>query len=389
MKIDGKTVLITGATGFVGGRLAERLLLSNRKIRVHGLVHNSFNAVRLARLPAETMVGDMTSLAQVREMMHGCDIVVHCAVGTPYATVKGTENVLKAASECGIEKFIHISSFAVFGYRPSFGVQGSERITYEHTGDSYCDSKIDSERIAFHYCDTKKLPLVVLRPPNIFGPYSKPYTIKPINMLKRKCYVLINGGNSPSNAVYVDNVIDAIELAITADNAVGKAFLISDDRVVTWREFFSAYASMFNSSPPLLNLALEDIAMERARQHGAVLSQALSNPREISNSAQALARESKFLSSIASTISKEPVRKQLGKAISHFPKTIMKKTADGVSENSTGSSRIPTNGLVKIFTARVQFSIKDAKEVLGYKPTVTFEEGMKLTEGWLKFQRLL
>jgi nucleoside-diphosphate-sugar epimerase len=339
------------------------------------------------------MVGDMTSLAQVREIMHGCDIVVHCAIGTPYATVKGTENVLKAASEYGIEKFIHISSFAVFGYWPSLGVQGSERITYEHTGDGYCDSKIDSEKIAFHYCDTKRLPLVVLRPPNIFGPYSKPYTIRPIDMLKRKCYVLINGGDSPSNVVYVDNVIDAIELAITADNAVGKAFLISDDRLVTWREFFSAYASMFSSSPPLLNLALEDIAIERARQRGAVLRQALLNPREIPNSALALTRDSKraraLLNSIVSIVSKEPVRKQLVGAISHFPATLKTKAAEAVSEYSTGPNRIPTNGLIKIFTSRVQFSIKDAKEVLGYKPTVTFEEGMKLTEGWLKFQRLL
>ncbi|MCJ7635146.1 hypothetical protein MUP77_22485 [Candidatus Bathyarchaeota archaeon] len=208
-------------------------------------------------------------------------------------------------------------------------------------------------------------------------------------MLTCKCYVLINGGNSPSNVVYIDNVIDAIELAITADNAVGKAFLISDDRLVTWREFFSAYARMFSPSPPLLNLASEDIAIERARQHGAVVGQALSNPRGILNSAQALTRENKFLNSIASTISKEPVRKQLGRVISRFPKTTKKKTAEAMSESSTLYNRIPSNGFVKIFTARVHFSIKDSKEVLGYKPAVTFEEGMKLTEGWLKFQRLL
>jgi nucleoside-diphosphate-sugar epimerase len=389
MKIEGKTVLITGATGFVGGRLAERLLFSKRQIRVRGLVHSSFNAVRLARLPVETMVGDMTSLTQVREIMHGCDIVVHCAIGTPYATVKGTENVLRAASEYGIERFIHISSFAVFGYWPRPGVQGSERLTYEHTGDGYCDSKIDSEKIAFQYCDRKKLPLVVLRPTNIFGPYSKPFTIRPIDMLKHKCYVLINGGNSPSNVVYVDNVIDAIELAINADNAVGKAFLISDDRLVTWREFFFAYASMFSSSPSLLNLAFEDIGMERARQRGAVFGQALLNPREFPNSALALTQESKFLNSIVSIVSRAPVRKQLEGAVSHFPETLKTKAADAMSEYSTHINRIPSDGLIKIFTQKVQFSIKDAKEVLAYKPTVTFEEGMKLTEEWLKYQRFL
>jgi nucleoside-diphosphate-sugar epimerase len=390
MKIEGRTILVTGATGFVGGRLAERLLLSKRQIRVRGLVHNSSNAARLARLPVDIMLGDMTSFDQVKKIMHGCDIVVHCAIGDSYhATVKGTENVLRAASEIGIEKFIHISSFAVFGYSPSTEANGSERITYNHTGDAYCDSKIDSEKIAFYYYDTKKLPLVVLRPTNIFGPYSKPYTIRPINMLKRKCYVLIDGGNSPSNAVYIDNVIEAIELAILTDSAIGQALLISDDRPVTWRDFFSAYASMFSPSPPLLNLALEDIAIERARQHGAIFRQALSNPTRIARYGPSFIRESTFLNSIASKASMEPVRNQLVQIISRFPEAIKAKAVETMSENDTDSNEVPNNGLIKIFTSRVHFSIKDAKETLGYKPVVSFEKGMKLTEHWLKFQRLL
>lgn len=389
MKIEGKKVLITGATGFVGGRLAERLLLSNRKIKVRGLVHNSFNAARLARLPAEIVLGDVTSLSQVREIMRGCDIVVHCALGTYYDTVKGTENVLKAASEHGIKKFIHISSVAVYGYSPDPGALETDKLAYHHTSDSYCDSKIDSEKIAFHYYDTKKLPVVVLRPTNIFGPYSKPWTIRPVDMLKRKCYVLVNGGNSPSNVVYIDNVIDAIELAITEESAVGKAFLISDDKLVTWREFFSAYADMFCPSPPLLNLPLKEIANERVRQRGAIYRQAFFNPTKIPSYVPALALESKFLDSLLSIVSQGSIKKQIARTISHFPEAVKTKALKTQSGNSPDFNRIPENNLVKIFTTGVQFSIKDAKKILAYTPRVSLEQGMRITEGWLKFQKIL
>ncbi|MEA2089323.1 MAG: NAD-dependent epimerase/dehydratase family protein [Thermoproteota archaeon] len=386
MKLSGKKVLITGATGFVGGRLSERLSLSKKNIKVRGLVHNPSHASRLARLPVEMVYGDVTSLDSMRSAVNGCDVVVHCAIGTRYVTVKGTENTIKAALEHDIERFIHISSVAVYSYSPEEGV--NEESDYCYSGDAYCDSKIDSEKIAFYYYNNKNLPLVVLRPTAIFGPYARSYTIRPINMLKNKNYVLIDGGNSPSNVVYIDNVIDAIELAIKEDNAIGHSFIISDDKLVTWKQFFTAYARMFHNPPILLNLSSKEIEIERSKQRREILKEIPFNPRKLPWLFLIMARETGSLKFIYSLLANKPsLKNKLIGLGSHLADMGKKSTLS--PQALSRFDRIPSDNGIKIFTSKIQFPIKKAREKLGYRPKVSFEEGMKLTEKWLKHQRLI
>jgi len=394
MRLSGKKVLITGATGFVGGRLAERLSLSKKNIKVRGLVHNLSHASRLARLPVEMVHGDVTSLDSMRNAVNGCDIVIHCAIGTRYVAVKGTENTIKAALEHDVERFIHISSVAVYSYSPKEGV--NEESDYRYSGDAYCDSKIDSEKIAFQYHTNENLPLVVLQPTAIFGPYAMSYTIRPINMLKnRNYYVLIDGGNSPSNAVYIDNVIDAIELAIKEDNAIGHSFIISDDKLVTWKQFFTAYAKMFHNPPTLLNLSSKEVEIERSKQRKEILKEILFNPEKLLELLPIIARESKSLRFIAYSLINNPsLENKLTMLDSHLPDALREKIEThyrSIFKDRSISSfdRVPSDSGIEIFTSKVQFPIKKAREKLGYRPGVSFEEGMKLTEKWLKYQRLI
>lgn len=390
MELSGKTVAITGATGFVGGRLAERLSLSEGQIKVRGLVHDPFNAARLARLPVETAFGDVTSLDSMRKFVQGCEIVVHCAIGTPYVTVKGTENVIRAALEHNVKKFVHISSTAIYGYSPSSSEVRNEKPDYRAIGDAYCDSKIRSEKMAFYFHRAKKLPLVVIRPANIFGPYSKPWTIRPIDMLKSGCYVLIDGGNSPSNMVYIDNVIDAIQLAITHDNAIGHALTITNNEPTTWKEFFAAYANMFAPPLPLLNLQLKEVKIERANQLRECLKEILLNPNKLPPLFPIISHDSELIKSLSSLIIKSIPRSQAVKLISRLPEAIKTRYTRISKEKSIpGFSRVPDDNFVKLFTSQVQFPIRNAIEIIGYRPRVSFERGMGLTKKWLDYQRLL
>jgi nucleoside-diphosphate-sugar epimerase len=255
MKIEQKRILITGSTGFIGGHLAKRLV-EFKGTHVRGLIKNRLiPTARIDELPVEKAFGDMTSLKAMRNVTSGCDIVVHCAVGEPYENPIGTRNVIRAALEHGVKKFIHISSTAVFGYFPSADKVKDGRLDYKYSKNdyhtAYSCSKLESERIAFSYYDSNKLPLVILRLSNVFGPYSTCWTTRPIRMLEQGCYTLVNGGLSPSNAVYVDNAVDAIILAIKEDNAVGQALTICDDKTTNWKDFFLSYAKMLPTQPSL------------------------------------------------------------------------------------------------------------------------------------------
>ena len=207
MKIEGKTILVTGATGFLGAHLI-RSLSQHEGVRIRGLTFPKLLVQKqFDQLPFKKVPGDMTSIEDMRKATHGCDIVVHCAVGEPRATISGTRNAVRAAAEHGVKKFIHISSTAVFGYCPLATEITSGRLYGNYSKNNYVSqysySKIASENIAFSYYDSHKLPLVVLRPSNIFGPHSRWWTIAPIRMLEQGSCVLIDGGLSPSNSVYV------------------------------------------------------------------------------------------------------------------------------------------------------------------------------------------
>ncbi len=381
MNIGQKRVLITGSNGFIGGHLAKRLV-EFKGTRVRGLIKNQLIPTeRIDGLPVERAFGDMTSLEAMRDATCGCDIVVHCAVGEPYENPIGTRNVIHAALEHGVKKFIHISSTAVFGYSPPAAKVKDGRLDYKYSKDdyhtAYSCSKAESERIAFSYYDSNKLPLVVLRLGNVFGPHSTCWTTRPIRMLEQGCYTLVNGGLTPSNAVYVDNVVDAIILAIEEDNAVGQALTICDSKTTNWKDFFSSYAKMLPTQPSLLGITQRDLRDERARQKVKHIKRMFSNPLQIVSTFQSLEKECDS-HLLASLIEKTRIKQLAGfNPLREF-------TTNAASDQYTSNmAKLPEKWLEKTFTLPFQYSIKGASDVLGFKPRVSFEDGMKKTEKWL------
>src|SRR3974390_1196208 len=107
-------ILITGATGFIGTRLCEKLALQYR-MPFRALVRNFSKAARIARLNAEMMPGELSDRASLQRALVGCDAVVHLGYGSARAA---EQNLLDACKNASVKRFVHISSMAVHGPNP-------------------------------------------------------------------------------------------------------------------------------------------------------------------------------------------------------------------------------------------------------------------------------
>lgn len=330
-----RRVLITGVSGFIGSHLAERL--SATGAHVHGLVRY---VSPLSASLFEPFQGDITNADALRHAAQGCDAIIHCAaMQTERArladyrrvNVAGTLNVLRAARAANVARVIHLSTINVHGLPPPrdakadspiVGTQFNCALTRIPTGDFYSRSKAEGERAACEFARAHHIALTVIRPGCTYGPRSYAWTLKPIERLRRKRPVLIGNGNGICNAIYIDNLVDLILLALNNDAAIGHAFIGTEGRGVTWREFYGAYARM---------LGVRVFGMPR------VVALALTLPFEL------LAR------------------------------------VDGYPPRLARAS-------VEFYSHRVVFDIEKSKQLLGYTPRVSFEEGMARTRAWLVAQ---
>ncbi|MBM3131035.1 MAG: NAD-dependent epimerase/dehydratase family protein [Chloroflexi bacterium] len=334
MDLRGKKILITGAAGFIGGRLAERLR-AEEGARVRGLVRSvgTFNKTSL-------QIGDIVDPDTTRRAVENCDVVIHCAAmqsgRAPLdeyrrVNVGGTLNLLRAARDVNAARFIHLSTINVHGMPPPRDAHADSplvgaQFNCARTSDFYSISKAEGERAAWQFARENKIALTVIRPGCTYGPGSNAWTLTPLARIRRNRPVLIGGGNGICNAIYIDNLVDLILLALKNDVAIGHAFIGAEGRGVTWREFYGAYARMLGGK--------RLFGMPR------LVALALTLPFEL------LAR------------------------------------VDGYPPRLARSS-------VEFYSHRVVFDAEKTKRLLGYAPRVSFDEGMKRTEEWLRAGKFL
>jgi nucleoside-diphosphate-sugar epimerase len=149
--------------------------------------------------------------------------------------VQGTLNMATAARAAGVQTFVHLSSVLVYGFRYP---DGADESTLRH-GDNnpYCQSKIESEDALLPLGDPPRFGVIVIRPGEVYGPGSMPWVVRPLALMRRGRFFLVNGGRGVINTLYVDNLLDAIFLAVERD-AWGEAFNVTDGKTVTCREYF-------------------------------------------------------------------------------------------------------------------------------------------------------
>lgn len=323
MELANRQVLVTGASGFIGGRLAERLA-AEEGANVRVLVRRGGADIAGA---TSLYSGDMTDASAVRRAVQGCDVVVHCAAkqfppGTRTQFIaentSGLRNLAEAALAAGVERFVHLSTINVHGYPPPRGCNAGSPLV--ESGDPYSDSKVATERLAWKYYREQHLPLVVVRPACTYGPRGGAWTLTPLKRVRAAKRVLVGDGSGLCNTAYIDNLVDLILLATKNDAALGQAFIGSDGIGVPWREFYGAYARMLGMS------RLNAVPLTAAR---------------------AIATVSEYLAP------------------------------------ATGGRPLVARQSVEFYSHHVVYDIANARAVLGYAPRVSFQEGMRRTERWL------
>src|SRR3954471_20501303 len=247
--ITGRRLLLTGGAGFIGSHITERLAPENEIVILDTLRRNALGPAGLDRHPHVTVIiGDVTDPQAVAEAMKGCDAVVHLAsiagvdtvLKNPVLTMRvsllGTMNVLEAALAAGtVKRLIDFSTSEVFG-RYAYNVTEWDATTLGAVGEArwtYAVAKLATEHLAMNYWKQYGLPTVSIRPFNIYGPRqvgegAVHHFI--VRALRGDPLMIHNDGAQIRSWCYVDDIVDATLITLSAKEAVGHAFNIGNPR---------------------------------------------------------------------------------------------------------------------------------------------------------------
>jgi nucleoside-diphosphate-sugar epimerase len=388
MTLEKAKILVTGASGFLGARLVEFLALAYRA-DVRALVRDLGRSVRVCRLPVEIALGDVRDEGAVQRAIDGCSIVVHCASRIdgwqPRAstTFLGTKIVARAAHVQKVQRFVHISSAAVYGSPGEVEVNESYPLKPRWKNDVYGTAKIAAEHLVHGYL-LEGLPAAVIQPTIIYGPYSAEWSIHPLQILRAANYVLPKGGLCSS--VYVDDVVRAIILAATKIEAIGQRYIVSGSETVDWIQFYQAYARM-GMKGRVVAAADEEysylLKQHKSKTRLTDLAGLIARNPEVRNAA----RENSWVIWSYNLAKRFVPQERLLQLKNNSQKA--SGAAFRSDETKKPAAFLPEAGLWKLYKSPSRYSVEKAKRELGYRPQVNLEKGMALTEEWARWARLI
>jgi nucleoside-diphosphate-sugar epimerase len=321
--------LVTGATGFIGGAVARRLIAEGYRVRC--LVRASSDTTALRELDVELVVGDLTSAGTVASAAAGCCFLLHCAaLVSDWASIDeirkvnvvGTRSVVDAAAAASVERLVHVSTTDVYGHPGGLGVDESHPQT--RFGNWYSATK----RAAEAEVRGGAVAYVVLRPATVYGPGAEAVVGEMARAMRARQMLLIDGGRAVAGLSYVENVVDAAVLALGAETAVGQAYNVTDGLDVTWRRFLDDLADALGCAPPRMSM-----------------------PYWVANGIGfALEQGYRLLRGITGLRTRPLLSRQA----------------------------------VQVLGRNQDFSNRKAREELGWEPRVSYQEGLEATVAWLR-----
>jgi len=254
--------LVTGATGFVGGRLAAAL--SARGDRVRALTRRASGLEALERLGAEVVRGDLDDPASLVRAAEGVSVVFHAAGRVSdwgpreaflRANAEGTRNVVAACRQAGVSRLVHVGSLTVLGLPRDGRLVSEETPTAAPArGDFYTESKLLAERHVVEAHGKDGLSTIVVRPGAIWGPGDPNVIPRVVRLLRRGAMPLVGGGRNLLGLTHVTNLVHGLVLAAESGAAAGRLYHVTDGEEVTAREALDAIADALGVRRPRLSL---------------------------------------------------------------------------------------------------------------------------------------
>jgi len=255
-----KTILITGANGFLGSSITKIALKKKYKVKV--LVRKKSDLVNLTNLKVEICYGDLRDIDSLKGPVDKCDVIFHVAADYRLwakrkteiyeSNVFGTENLLKTACSIKNLKFIHTSSVATLGLKRDGVSNENTQVSFSDMIGDYKKSKFISEQIFLDYVRNKKLDGLVVNPSTPIGPGD----IKPtptgriiLQTLLKKMPAYVDTG---LNIVHVDDVALGHFLALDKGK-VGEKYILGGENLLL-KDFLEIIAEISNISPPKFNI---------------------------------------------------------------------------------------------------------------------------------------
>jgi len=324
--------LITGATGFLGGHMAEACVARGSPVRT--IARPTSDTSALQKLGVTIVPGDLTNTDTVRQALQDVDVVVHCAarVGDrgPVAdyrpvNVGALRELLQACVGRPLHRFVHMSSLGVYEARHHFGTDETEALPAVHI-DGYTQTKVEAEQAVWEFHRVQHLPIVVLRPGFVYGPRDRTVMPKLIRRMRNGKIHYLGSDRRALNSIYIGNLVDAVFLAVDKPVAVGQAYNLTDGEEVSKRRFIEAVAGGMGIEPPRQRL-----------------------PR--------------WLAALAVRVLRHHVRRH-----GMDPKPLI------------------TPAQFKFMVLNLDFSIEKARRELGYHPRLPFDQAIRETMAWYREQ---
>jgi len=252
--------LVTGATGLLGSHIAEQLHRRNEPIRV--LVRRGSDTKFLDGLGVEKVLGDLSDREALAKACRGVKRVYHSAarVGDwgrweefQAITIDGTQNLLQAASEAGVERFLHISSISAYGYVDGEGVVLDETAPLGrnlYRWSYYSRAKVAAENLVWDMHAKGKIKATVVRPSWLYGPRDRASIARLVQATRKGQVKIIGDGNNRLSLSYAGNVAEGTILAATKAEALGQAYNCCSDGPITLKEYMTKIAETLNCTPP-------------------------------------------------------------------------------------------------------------------------------------------
>ena len=255
-------VLVTGATGFTGGHLAQHLISHGDNVRalVRPKSRQRFERSPLPQRGVVAYEGDLVDSGSLRRAMEGVDVVYHIAAtyreaGQPDSAyrainVDGTRNLLEVARAFEVDRVVHCSTGGVHGHIAH--PPANEDAPF-NPGDVYQETKLAAEQLAREFGAANGLDVVVARPIGIYGPGDRRF-LTMFRGLARGRFPMLGSGRPFYHLTYIDDLVEGFRLCGTVAAAKGRTYILAGPRYTTLEQLVHLVAKELKVAPPKVHL---------------------------------------------------------------------------------------------------------------------------------------